>query len=97
MSPAGFELFRHAPVGVPFTASMLSHPEDRAALTGRTATSCSVYAREVRRMRARNNGEIYAGGPILFSDALHTNGRAASEQYEHCTNFFEACAQAGRC
>ena len=51
--PPDSKWLRHAPVGVPFTASTLSDPQDRLEAHGTTSDLLLVYARAARRTTGR--------------------------------------------
>ena len=73
---------RHAPVGVPFTASMLSDPEDRRGAHWTDSDVLLVYApgSSPDAWPETMAKFIPAGSDLVFQMHYTTNGRAASEQ-----------------
>jgi len=89
--PPDSNWLRHAPIGVPFTPSTLTDPEDRrgAHLDGqrRPARLC---AGEFSGGVTRENGEISSCGlPPCFSNTLHRQGPRRRRSIKHRTDFFE--------
>jgi len=73
---------RHAPAGAPFTASMLSDPQDRRDAHGTTSDLLLVYApgsspdqwpEDMAKL-------VPAGSDLVFQMHYTTNGKAASDQ-----------------
>ncbi|HXJ94661.1 MAG TPA: thiol-disulfide isomerase [Terriglobia bacterium] len=83
--PPGSKWLRHAPVGVPFTASTLKDPQDRRDAAWTDADILLVYApgSSPDRWPAGPNGMakfIPAGSDLVFQMHYTTNGHAASDQ-----------------
>jgi hypothetical protein len=73
---------RHAPVGVPFTASTLTDPEDRRGARFTTADLLLVYApgSSPDRWPPGLAKFVPAGSDLVFQMHYTTNGRAASDR-----------------
>ena len=71
--PPDSQWLRHAPVGVPFTASTLRDPQDRLEAHGTTSDLLLVYAPgQFARSLAGWNGKVHSRGiGLRLSDALH--------------------------
>src|SRR6266446_1091781 len=80
--PPDSNWLRHAPVGVPFTASMLSDPEDRRGAHWTDSDVLLVYApgSSPDAWPETMAKFIPAGSDLVFQMHYTTNGRAASEQ-----------------
>ncbi len=80
--PPDSNWLRHAPVGVPFTASMLSDPEDRRGAHWTDSDVLLVYApgSSPDAWPETMAKFIPAGSGLVFQMHYTTNGRAASEQ-----------------
>lgn len=73
---------RHAPVGIPFTASMLKNPEERREAHETTSDLLLVYAPGSAAERFPDGMAkfIPAGSDLVFQMHYTTNGKAASDQ-----------------
>jgi len=80
--PPDSNWLRHAPVGVPFTASMLSDPQDRRGAHWTDSDVLLVYApgSSPDAWPETMAKFIPAGSDLVFQIHYTTNGRAASEQ-----------------
>jgi mono/diheme cytochrome c family protein len=80
--PPDSKWLRHAPVGVPFTASTLSDPEDRRSAHWTDSDILLVYAPgSSPDMWPANMAKfIPAGSDLVFQMHYTTNGRAAADQ-----------------
>ena len=80
--PPDSNWLRHAPIGVPFTPSTLTDPEDRrgAHLDGQRRPA-RLYAGEFSGGVTRENGEISScGSHLAFQIHYIAKGRAAADQ-----------------
>jgi len=80
--PPDSNWLRHAPVGVPFTASTLSDPEDRRGAHWTDSDILLVYApgSSPDAWPANMAKFIPAGSDLVFQMHYTTNGRSASDQ-----------------
>ncbi|HET7151668.1 MAG TPA: hypothetical protein VFI60_09670 [Candidatus Acidoferrum sp.] len=80
--PPDSHWLRHAPVGVPFTASTLSDPEDRRGAHWTDSDVLLVYAPGSSPDKWPSNMAkfIPAGSDLVFQMHYTTNGHAASDQ-----------------
>jgi len=80
--PPESKWLRHAPVGVPFTASSLSDPQDRRDAHGTTADLLLVYApgSSPDQWPAGMAKFVPAGSDLIFQIHYTTNGHAADDQ-----------------
>jgi mono/diheme cytochrome c family protein len=80
--PPDSNWLRHAPVGTPFTASMLSDPEERRQAHETTSDLLLVYAPGSAPDRWADGIAkfIPAGSDLVFQMHYTTNGEAASDQ-----------------
>ena len=80
--PPGSKWLQHAPVGVPFTGSSLTDPEDRRGAEFTTADLLLVYApgSSPDRWPEGLAKFIPAGSDLVFQMHYTTNGRAAADQ-----------------
>jgi hypothetical protein len=80
--PADSNWMRHAPVGVPFTASTLSDPEDRRGAHWTDSDVLLVYApgSSPDAWADKMAKFIPAGSDLVFQMHYTANGRAASDQ-----------------
>ncbi|HEV2195759.1 MAG TPA: hypothetical protein VGR55_09255 [Candidatus Acidoferrum sp.] len=80
--PPDLHWLRHAPVGVPFTASTLTDPEDRRGAHWTDSDILLVYApgSSPDEWPADMAKFIPAGSDLVFQMHYTTNGRAASDQ-----------------
>jgi hypothetical protein len=80
--PPDSQWLRHAPVGMPFTASTLSDPEDRRGAHWTDSDILLVYApgSSPDEWPADMAKLIPAGSDLVFQMHYTTNGRAASDQ-----------------
>lgn len=80
--PPDSQWLRHAPVGEPFTASMLSDPEERREAHETTSDLLLVYAPGSAPDRWSDGMAKYipAGSDLVFQMHYTTNGEAASDE-----------------
>ena len=80
--PPGSNWLRHAPVGVPFTASTLTDPEDRRGAHWTDSDVLLVYApgSSPDEWPATMAKFVPAGSDLVFQMHYTTNGRAGSDQ-----------------
>ncbi|HEV3278785.1 MAG TPA: thiol-disulfide isomerase [Terriglobia bacterium] len=80
--PPGSKWLRHAPVGVPFTASSLTDPQDRHDPEWTTSDILLVYApgSSPDQWPATMGKLIPAGSDLVFQVHYTTNGHAAKDQ-----------------
>jgi hypothetical protein len=80
--PPNSNWLRHAPIGVPFTASTLSDPQDRLDAHGTTSDLLLVYAPGSSPDRWPDGMAKFvpAGSDIVFQVHYTTNGRAGNDQ-----------------
>lgn len=80
--PPDSQWLRHAPVGVPFTASMLSDPDDRRGAHWTDSDILLVYAPGTSpdEWPVERAKFVPAGSNLVFQMHYTTNGRAASDQ-----------------
>jgi hypothetical protein len=80
--PPDSSWLRHAPVGIPFTASTLNDPEDRRGAHWTDSDILLVYApgSSPDEWPANMAKFLPAGSDIVFQMHYTTNGRAASDQ-----------------
>ena len=80
--PPDSKWLRHAPIGVPFTASTLSDPQDRLDAHGTTSDLLLVYAPGSSPDRWPDGMAKFvpAGSDIVFQIHYTTNGRAGNDQ-----------------
>ena len=80
--PPGSPWLRHAPVGAPFTASMLSDPEERRQAHETTSDLLLVYAPGSTPDRWVDGMAKFvpAGSDLVFQMHYTTNGQTASDQ-----------------
>ncbi len=87
---------RHAPVGEPFTASMLSDPEERRQAHETTSDLLLVYAPGSAPDRWADGMAKFvpAGSDLVFQMHYTTNGEAASDADQRWDGFREESAEA---
>ncbi len=80
--PPDSKWLRHAPVGVPFTASTLTDPQDRLEAHGTTSDLLLVYAPGSSPDRWPDGMAKFvpAGSDLVFQVHYTTNGKAGSDQ-----------------
>jgi len=80
--PPDSKWLRHAPIGVPFTASTLSDPQDRLDAHGTTSDLLLVYAPGSSPDRWPDGMAKFvpAGSDIVFQIHYTTNGHAGNDQ-----------------
>ena len=80
--PPDSKWLRHAPMGMPFTASMLSDPQDRLDAHGTTSDLLLVYAPGSSPDRWPDGMAKFvpAGSDIVFQVHYTTNGQAGRDQ-----------------
>ncbi|MGH9505019.1 MAG: thiol-disulfide isomerase [Terriglobales bacterium] len=80
--PPDSHWLRHAPIGVPFTASTLSDPEDRLEAHGTTSDLLLVYARGSAPDHWPDGMAKFvpAGSDLVFQVHYTTNGHAGKDQ-----------------
>jgi len=80
--PPDSKWLQHAPIGVPFTASTLSNPEDRLEAHGTTSDLLLVYAPGSSPDRWPDGMAKFvpAGSDLVFQIHYTTNGKAGKDQ-----------------
>jgi hypothetical protein len=93
--PPDSKWLRHAPIGVPFTASTLSDPQDRLQAHGTTSDLLLVYAPGSSPDRWPDGMAKFvpAGSDLIFQIHYTTNGKAGNDRTSIGLAFAEAPPQ----